>query len=77
MPPPPAPLLSTVNLSAPFLLSEALLPLMAADQQQQQEEAEGVSAAAAAATGGSIIHIASTRALQSEPNSEVWKGWVT
>jgi NAD(P)-dependent dehydrogenase (short-subunit alcohol dehydrogenase family) len=40
------------NLTAPFLLSEALLPIM--------EEGKG-----------SIIHVSSTRALQSEPHSEV------
>lgn len=41
-----------VNLSAPFLLSEALLPLMTPKE-------------------ASIIHISSTRALQSEPHCEV------
>lgn len=46
-----------VNLSAPFLLSEALLPLLAKKEGEQ--------------AGGSIIHISSTRALQSEPHSEV------
>jgi NAD(P)-dependent dehydrogenase (short-subunit alcohol dehydrogenase family) len=40
------------NLTAPFLLSEALLPII--------KEGEG-----------SIIHVSSTRALQSEPHSEV------
>jgi NAD(P)-dependent dehydrogenase (short-subunit alcohol dehydrogenase family) len=42
----------STNLTAPFLLSEALLPII--------EEGEG-----------SIIHVSSTRALQSEPHSEV------
>eukprot|EP00775_Hariotina_reticulata_P007404 gene7404-7613_t len=40
-----------VNLSAPYLLSEALLPLMTPGD-------------------SSIVHISSTRALQSEPHSE-------
>jgi NAD(P)-dependent dehydrogenase (short-subunit alcohol dehydrogenase family) len=40
------------NLTAPFLLSEALLPLMVQGE-------------------GSIVHVSSTRALQSEPHSEV------
>ncbi|KAF6250309.1 hypothetical protein COO60DRAFT_1288654 [Scenedesmus sp. NREL 46B-D3] len=39
------------NLTGPFLLSEALLPLMVHGE-------------------GSIIHVSSTRALQSEPHSE-------
>jgi NAD(P)-dependent dehydrogenase (short-subunit alcohol dehydrogenase family) len=42
----------STNLTAPFLLSEALLPIME----------QGA---------GSIIHVSSTRALQSEPHSEV------
>lgn len=41
------------NLSAPFLLSEALQPLLTQKS--------------------SIIHISSTRALQSEPHCEVGK----
>jgi NAD(P)-dependent dehydrogenase (short-subunit alcohol dehydrogenase family) len=44
------------NLTAPFLLSEALLPMMV-------QPVEGPAA--------SIIHISSTRALQSEPQCEV------
>jgi NAD(P)-dependent dehydrogenase (short-subunit alcohol dehydrogenase family) len=62
-----------VNLSAPFLLTEALLPFMAQDTKPAAAAAVAAAAAAAAAAAGgsSIVHIASTRALQSEPNCEV------
>jgi NAD(P)-dependent dehydrogenase (short-subunit alcohol dehydrogenase family) len=50
--------IAAVNLSAPFLLSDALLPLLSKKVGHPD-------------SGGSIIHIASTRALQSEPHCEV------
>ncbi|KAH7021320.1 uncharacterized protein B0I36DRAFT_251866 [Microdochium trichocladiopsis] len=49
------------NLTAPFLLSQACLPMLKARGQQNTS---------AGASGGSIIHMSSTRAHQSEPNSE-------
>ncbi|SMY22076.1 unnamed protein product [Zymoseptoria tritici ST99CH_1A5] len=48
----------STNLTAPFLLTQACLPLL--------------SKTATRAQGGSIINISSTRALQSEPNNEAY-----
>lgn len=46
------------NLTAPMLLSQACVPLLRAGQGRLQ--------------GGTIIHMSSTRARQSEPNSEAY-----
>jgi len=52
------------NLTAPFLLSQACLPMLKAKHGQGQDSQ------ALGGGGGSIIHMSSTRAHQSEPNSE-------
>ncbi|SMQ48384.1 unnamed protein product [Zymoseptoria tritici ST99CH_3D7] len=48
----------STNLTAPFLLTQACLPLLSTSPTRAQ--------------GGSIINISSTRALQSEPNNEAY-----
>ncbi|KAJ1325195.1 3-oxoacyl-[acyl-carrier protein] reductase [Microdochium nivale] len=55
------------NLTAPFLLSQACLPMLKA---RPGGAGAGAGGAEARETGGAIIHMSSTRAHQSEPNSE-------